>query len=527
VNKKTLLALAGGGALAYWLWRKSAEEGGAVAEDSLRDKLRPGEYDPTKASDWPDFGAVTDGVSDTDPDWMQWVVAPGYDQSFTVHREVGFYTNPYNTSEKYYKELWLPASRISINTLTVGDFDRAAFFLGSAWKRSTAAGCTASEPEKRFREINADLEDVASGLEIGASIGIGLASIFGYGAGAKASDSAFGFQRGADETRKAQIDLESLPATLRVDLQAMDIKAAVRVDPAGHGEGSNVIGTQDHGLVGCPSALFSVLWQQWNKNWADIGVDQFRASVQRYIMADGSPLEQARGLEVWFGTHVSQKLGTRENGYIAEDGQYWIRRDYNFPWLSREMGCVTPYTHRVYTRARMLRTIDLIRTVMYPTDAVREFTGQSSYDPILTGFVEGSEGPEYDGQYVSFGYQSNRFGSLRGTIFPAVEGDAEIVFAQTDANANFVAPGSDGYYVPNDLPPIETLSTFVPPPEPTQVITPVTTTAITTYRPYISSEDEANGVAPLPMPAPTSTSAGAPSSSSGSYTGAGRFSRLV
>lgn len=399
-----VLGLAG---LAGALWLAKRANGG-VGDGS---PFPPGTFRPDDASKQPDYARVTEGVDDTDTDWLAWVAPPGYDHTRA------FATSPVDGHAYYYKQLWLPASRISINDLTKGDFDRAGMFLASAWKRGQEAGCDETEADKRFRQVNAELEDIASGLEIGASIGVGLASIFGYGQGAAASDKAFGFQRGADETREAQVDLTQLPATVRTDLEALDVRAAVKKDPNGDPMGANVIELGGTRKVAALANLFNISWQKWAEGNAPIDENDLlsdKRGVAIITGTDGVTRQTETGIS--FGLHAGGTVDP-ENRHEIIGGQMWLRRNFVLPWHSREMGCGLSLKERVYIRARMYRTVDLIRSYVLPVEPFVTSAG---------GLVDDGSGtyvPGTVGQYVTYSYRSPRFGSIRGTIFPPLPED--------------------------------------------------------------------------------------------------------
>ncbi len=403
-----------------------------------------GVFRPEDASKQPDFERVVEGVEDGDVDWLNWVAPPGYDAIRN------FATSPVDGHVYYEKQLWRPASRISIMSLTKGDFDRAAYFLAAAWKRGSAAGCEETEPDKRFREVNDELEEIASGLEIGAAIGVGLSSIFGFGEGAKASDKAFGFQRGADETREAQVDLGKLPAAAQADLETLDVRAAVKKDPNGAPQGSNIITLGGSRVIAAMANLFNISWAKWAEGNAPIDENDLLDEERGIAIVKGTD-----GVVRRVETGISFKLhagGTvdPENRHEIIGGTIWLRRAFALPWHSREMGCGLSLREKVYVRARMYRTIDLIRSYLLPVEP---------YVAEMGGLVQDEDGvyvPELVGKYVTHSYRSPRFGAIRGTIFPPLPEDKEA--ASPTRTAPYAGPFDEGLSTP-----VNPRSVYVPP----------------------------------------------------------------
>ena len=427
MDRKTALALAALAGGAYLISRRKGAGAGAAASP-----FPPGTFRPMDASKQPDFSSVTEGISEQAPDWMRWIVAPGYDFSGANDGGTSKPTSPYDSGAMYHQYLWVPASKISINTLTVGDFNRAAYFLAGAWPQGSKSGCSDTEADKIFRGVNEHLEDIASGLQIGSAIGIGLASIFGYGQGAKASDEAFGFGRGVSESRKAEVDLSMVPPATKMQLEFLDLRAAVRKDPDGRPQGLNVIELGGWRSVGCLANLFNLSWQKWDAGWAPVDITDFKSLAG--VTKNGTTYKSEIPFYVEaHGQHYGRRAGDDSPSKDVQ-GEYWLRRAYELPWNSVEMGCaLQTFAEKVYVRARMYRTIDLIRSYLMPSDPllVEHYT-----DPTLAGFIE--SGDVSGSRYASYSYESKRFGMVRGTIFPAFPGDAVIGQFQADRNADYV-----------------------------------------------------------------------------------------
>ncbi len=502
MKNSTLVALGALGVGAYLLSRRKAPGGGAGGLDGA---FPPGSFKPEDASKQEDFARVVGDIEDYEQDWMLWCAAPGYDQS--RYRA----TSPLDLAAYYKRQLWEPASRMSVNDLNKGDFDRMAYFMSGAWKQGPAVGCDLTIPDKVFKEVSEHLEDIASGLDIGASIGTGLASIFGYGKLAEASDKSFGFGRGASETREAQISYETLPASFRVDLAALDNAAKVRPDPNGDPQGANTLWMNDGtSVVASMGNIFNAAWEKWAEGYAPVDENDLYAPDARgkVVSAQGSIGDTGVALFV----HVGGTLDP-DNRNEIEGGQVWLRRAWNMPWMSREMGCALSLREKVYIRARMYRTIDLIRSILLPTESVVTAvdSGLAGYtiDPETGGKVFDnasllSDAHEYSGVYITRSYVSERFGKVGGSIFPPLPGDHVESPAQTNDAANYIPFG--GTDLPTEVPRtpeqnrIDVLSA-----------TPVVSMPAQTAVPQ--------------QPAPEST-AGAPSSPSGPVNTVSRFSRF-
>jgi hypothetical protein len=443
-----LAAIAGG---AYLITRRNGAGAGRESP------FKPGTFDPKNASKMPDFERVTNHLDDREADWMYWVNPPGYHALGTAAFDAIEFP-------AYYKrQLWETARKISIQTLTVGDFDRAAYFLAGAWKRGVGAGCEETVADSMFREISADLEDVASGLDIGAAIGIGLASIFGYGEGAKASDQAFGFGRGASEVRSAEVDTKFLPESAKIELAALDVRAAVKKDPDGNPQGASILRVNGRPLASMAN-LFACSWQKWSDGAAPIDGYDFRVALAKPGLGTIKIpfyVEVGEGRE---GEGTPDDPGNRGGKPIK--GQYWLRRAFERPWHSREMGCFLPtLREKCYVRARMYRTLDLIRSYAMPTEAI---TADPEVSDSLSSFI--IEGDTMGATYITFSYMADNFGKIGGSIFPPLPEDTRLTDYQRNEMTSFVPFKEPAN---GDIPIIDKRTVYTAPVAPTATPVPV------------------------------------------------------
>lgn len=375
MKTSTIAALGGLGLAAYLLSRKTSLglPGAASPGTSGPAPLGPDQstrFDPARASMQPDFTFVTDGCEAVaqSTDGAIELFSKGFGDRWRSWDESGYISN----AEDYYRTLWRPATRIGLDTLTKSDFDRAGYFLAAAWRKGVGGGCPPAEYDKVYGHLNQILEDEASGLEIGAKIGIALASLFTFGAAASTSDASFGFGRGASEDRGAKVDVQGIGSG-GADIGLDNAFAPPKTDPAGEVHGSERVRvTKELTLATYPN-LFYPLYKRYDAGYASIAVSD----------------------------HL-QVHGT--------DGNTYIRIGYAYPWNSAQMGCALSYKERVYIAARMLRTLDTIACGIYPRSV-------ESDTVINLGYFNG-EGELNVTKPFRWDVQSTRFGLLRGSIFP-------------------------------------------------------------------------------------------------------------
>ncbi len=386
MKPSTALALAGLGGLAWYLSRsgQTAPTSAGASDGSTNPLGKPGDFDPSTAKNQPDYATVIDGYDIGDyflSAYHEWEagdldVEARKDWMYFGDCPQGGINGAY--AQDYYRQMWLPASRINPTTLTQGDFRRAAAFLGGAWKKGAGAGAVPEFYDKNIGHINDELDSEASGLDIGTKIGVGLASIFGFGQGAAAADSGFGFGRGAAEDRAGIIDLNAI-TTPAGDVGIASAFGAPRANPDGTPVGAQVLSIGTTLTLACFPNLFYAQWRKYDTSWQ------------------------------------SKTITTRLQFHDAT-GQAWIRLGYAYPWYSAEMGANLSLPERIYCRARMMRCLDIISAKLYPTDALSTTNTAiiSSGDTADIGSVV---------KNYRWTYNSVTFGPLGGSIFPIWKGD--------------------------------------------------------------------------------------------------------
>lgn len=378
---------------AYVLAKRGGLLGGAAPGAGGEGMPGPteGTFTPAGASRMPDFERVTEGYNLVAPDldrsdiagWNRDVLSKAlsgehfYDPEWHDLLRLGLAVTDEGfapTVGAYHAQLFRPASRIDPDTLTKGDFERAAQFLAGGWKKGLPGGSPPQLYDEMYGKLNQLLEAEAAGLEIGASIGIGLASIFGFGAGAKASDDAFGFGRGAAEDRKAIVDVKNTTSP-DPDVGVANAYAIPKTNPAGVVIGKETLRLSGAEYIACYPNLFYPLYRKYDPGAASKSV--------------------------------------RERQLIkGRDGTDYIRIGYAYPWWSVEMGANLSLRERVYIRARMLCTLNVIGCTLFPRAPETVEAGN------VAAFVEGSTESLTHQVPVRYDAATARFGILRGSIFP-------------------------------------------------------------------------------------------------------------
>lgn len=368
-----------------------------------------GEFDPALVDLMPDYKRVTELVSESGPDFFYDGMPP------TAYYNAG-YINQWLGSPGRYKELYDAAAQISLASINVLDMRRAGEFLDVAWREGPVVGAKPTRTEEEILKANGRLEGVASGLDIGSQIGIGLAAAFSFGAAAEASDSSFGFGRGAAEERAAIIDLADIPiggGGLARDLAFGNTYTFPLEN----------IGATDRN----PSGMFQ------------------KPAFPTTITAGGGRVIPVlpnlfRPNLVSYDDHWSDQGLSFQEKIHAASGVDYVPIGFVFPWRARQMGCYLPTRKkRVYIAARMLRVLDLIICKAYPQDPAQVMQGTLIPNPDGSGGLIAATG----NLPVTYAYDSVRFGSIRGSIFPRFPGDGYELGQRAAQSTLAVPAGTD------------------------------------------------------------------------------------
>lgn len=404
MKRSTWIALGGLGAAAWWLSRSMG--GGLNAVPSSTGApypgAAPGSFDPSTASRQPDYATViagwdanlptSDGWSD-DPDAYQRWMYNGNPPDDIVGPDGTL--DPAYTWNGYLQQLHIPASRIKLSSLTKGDLDRFSSFIAAAWKSGVAIGAHAQRYEAEFSQIDSQLQDVINGAAIGSKIGEALASAFGYGAAATASDSLFGFGAGAAVDAGAQVQgLNSLQtATGSVGLSAdIAVTSPPKNDPAGYPFGQNSVKSSGGRDV---MTLPGMFYGRWLAHESTSSVATVTVPARQLI--------------------------------TDKQGNSYVQVGYVLPWYSKEMAADRSTPEWVYCCARMLRTADLIQALLYPSAPMSNTSGD------LSSFVAGDSDVQVN--QLTYAYDSALFGPISGSIFPPLPDD---VAKPTPAQLNII-----------------------------------------------------------------------------------------
>lgn len=493
MKTSTWVALGGLGFVAWYLARSASGQsiipGAAPSTSNQANAAAPGaragSYDPRDAKLQPDFHAVVDGwdsgvtmfgnttgrgpttLTDEVNRWMYYGVPPigagGAVPPGESNLEDSFTDPGGNGNGDYYHQLYLPASRIRLSDLTVGDMQRCANFLAGAWKTGIGVGAKRQWYEIYYGEIDSDLAGVEAGAQIGTDIGTTLASLFGYGAAASSSDSLFGFGAGAKVEQAAAVTGLGGLTTPAGDLglsSQLTYSAAPKAGPDGSPHGASDFAIGGGHYVGVLTNLFYGRWAPYKGN----------SSASTQVDAE------------W---RLQDPLGNQ-----------WIQAGYAFPWYSVEMGANLSTPEWIYNCARMYRCVDLVVARMYPSEPALAPAGMGD----LSTFVSGDNTPQIF--YMTYDYVDPSFGPLAGSIFPPLESDtvSPAVRAATElaASSTFVGNGEPSDITPAIIAKVATTPVFVPPTSAATLVTPVAKASTRSATPVVAKTS----------PAPT---AGAPS----------------
>jgi hypothetical protein len=379
------------------------------------------QYVAQAMADQAELARVVGDVKDTDWDWLGdavWDLNPAWTDGFgPMDGAWGPARYSPEHVQVFLKQLWLPASRVTLSSLTQKDLEAAQKFLTENWPANANSGAPMCKWEQAIQGENDRLQASAS-----VSDGIGGAGLFIVGAiapvfkqAAEASDGEVGLGAVSKELRKGMVTefapLKIGQFLLKPDYRP-DAEPMYRID-------------QDH--VESQGRIYGV-----------------RPGLFGYRFA--------KVPDTYLGNRLVRK-GPREPNPPRLFPAGWL-----LPWISEPMGSrLLGLREKVYRRARMLRALDLLACLAYPAPSRRLSIG---------GLVEQDDGSYAPGaleQSISYSYDSTTWGPIRGSMFPPAPGDRAPLLA-TDAGQRIIstAIGRPDAPPPSDVPPPQIAPVGVP-----------------------------------------------------------------
>lgn len=381
------------------------------------------------------LAAVLGGVGDEEPDWLIEADYPDW---------------------LFLRQMWLPASRIPLTSLTGVDFALAGVFLGidpriPALPKGGAGGCPITKTEASIRSVNDQFEKEASAAGgVGGILNI-VADIFGVDT--KQFDKEYGLGRAATEVRKAKFDVSALSGMRVSDLRGAFSHETKLQRPKG-----------DHFFELRRRADGTL--DQSQTTWATVQGRREQVNVYTTIYKDGlnrllSTPSDAEGFDPkgninaypnfavypnrgpFFraGLFQLEKLSNKPSpGTIDHTSSYSDVGEFALPWNTPLLSCKLPPRVRHYARARLYRTLDYLACQMYPVTLPG-----GSYDPAkLLEATRPQPAPLATAPQL-FWYRLADGTKIHGSVFPPHPSDSkDVAPAYPYLNANTTPVAGSG-----------------------------------------------------------------------------------
>lgn len=372
-------------------------------------------------------------VSDTEPDWL---IEADYPDAL------------------FLRQMWLPASRIPLSSLTGIDFALAGVFLGidprvPALPKGGAGGCPITKTEAALKKVNDQFEKEASAAGgVGGILNI-VADIFGVDT--KQFDKEYGLGRAATEIRKAKFDLSSLQGARVSNLklafshetplqrpmyQTGDVKSKdanfppfveLRRRPDGsvdfsQGTWLSEVGSNDKARYN-QYVLLAKDGQTRLFSRPGTGIffgEDKTGRLTVHGMAPTGAVYPNWGPYFRAGLFQMEKLSNSPSpGTIDKTSGYKDIGEFSLPWNTPLLSCKLPPRVRHYARARLYRTLDYLATLIYPT----ELPG-GSYDPASILAATRPQPAPLATSPQLFWYRLADGTKIHGSIFPPHPADS-------------------------------------------------------------------------------------------------------